>query len=117
MPSPTMTRGLLGILMRGADLLATDQHATTQPILLPTSSALWAILAAGAGGRSVQGGVSGRKGPRGGRGRMAGKGGRNRAASRQDGDGDEDDGCEEEDDGGTGAWRTGPDTEPGSGKH
>ena len=50
MPSPTTERGLLGIFPRGADPPATNQRATTLPVLSPTSLSLRAILAAGARG-------------------------------------------------------------------
>ena len=80
MLSPKTTRGLLGIFPRGADLTATDLHATTLPIQLPTSLSLWAISAAKVGGRSARGRASGRKGPQKEGGRRVGEGGRNRDA-------------------------------------
>ena len=64
MPSPTTTRVLLGIFLRGADLPANKPHATAPPVRSPTSSSLRTILAAGAGGRSARGEASGRRGPR-----------------------------------------------------
>ena len=63
MPSPTTTRGLLGIFPRGADPTANNPHANNQPVRSPTSSSLRAIFAAGAGGRSARGEASGRRGP------------------------------------------------------
>ena len=60
MMSPTTTRGLLEHFPHGADPPANDPHATTPPVRLPTFSSLWAISAAGAGGRSAWGGASGR---------------------------------------------------------
>ena len=62
--SPTTVRGLLGHFLRGADPPTTDQRASTLPVRSPTSSSLWALLAAGAGGRGAQGGASGRRSPR-----------------------------------------------------
>ena len=77
MPSPTATRVLLGIFLRGADLPANKPHATAPPVRSPTSSSLRTILAAGAGGRSARGEASGRKGSRE-EGRVGtGEGGRN----------------------------------------
>ena len=63
MPSPTTTRGLLGLFPQGAELPATDPGATTLPVRLPKSSSLWVILAAGAWGKSARGGASVHKGP------------------------------------------------------
>ena len=54
----------MGLFPRGADPPATDSHATTPPVRLPTPSSLRLISAAGAGGRIARGGASGRKGPR-----------------------------------------------------
>ena len=64
MPPLTTARGLLGHFPWGADPPANDPRATTPPVQLLTSSSFRAILAAGAGGRSVRGGASGRRGPR-----------------------------------------------------
>ena len=58
-PSPTITRGLLGHFPRGTDPPANGQHANTPPVQSPTSSSLWAILAAGDGVRSAWMGASG----------------------------------------------------------
>ena len=65
MLSPTTTRGLLGHFPCGADPPANDRRATTPPVRLPKSSSLWAILAAGTGGRSTWGGGRAAAGPRG----------------------------------------------------
>ena len=75
MPSPTTARGLLGIFSRGANPPVTNPCATTAPVQLPTCLSLWAILAAGSGGRSARGGGSGRRDPREEGGRRAGEGG------------------------------------------
>ena len=64
MPSPTTERGLLGLFLRGVDLPATDQLATTPLVLYPTYLSLGAISAAGAGARGARGGASGLKSPR-----------------------------------------------------
>ena len=55
--SPTTTRGLLGHFPRGADPSANDRRATTPPVRSPTSSSLWTISVAGAGGRSAWAGA------------------------------------------------------------
>ena len=64
MPSPTTTRGLLGLFPQGADLPSNNPHVTTPPVRSPKSSSLRLILAAGAGVRSARGGVSGHRGLR-----------------------------------------------------
>ena len=106
MPSPTTARGLLGLFPHGAYPPATDQRATTPPVQLPTSLSFRAILAAGAGGRGARGGASGRRIQK-----DSGGGGRQRRGEEQerksvDGrkirDGEEYNGCTEEDDGRTG---------------
>ena len=63
MPSPTTTRGLLGVFPRGAEPPANNPRKTTPPVGLPSSLSLRAISVAGDGGRSARGGASGRKGP------------------------------------------------------
>ena len=77
MPSPTTTQGLLGIFPLGTDTPLTDLSAPTLPIRLPTSSSLWAILAARADGWSTRGRASGRNSSQEEEGRRAGDGGRN----------------------------------------
>ena len=64
MPSPTTTRGLLGLFPQGADPPTIDTRATTLLVRSPTYLSLQEILTAGAGGRSARGGASGCRGPR-----------------------------------------------------
>ena len=75
MLSPTTSRGMLGLFLRGADPPATDQRATTQPVRSPTSFYLQAILVARDGGGGARGGVGGCRSSRDGRG-GGGEGGR-----------------------------------------
>ena len=63
MTSPTMTRGLFGHFLRGADPPATDQRASLPPVQFLTSFSLWAISVAGTRGRDAQGGASDRRSP------------------------------------------------------
>ena len=64
MPSPTITRGILGHFPRDADPTANDQRATTPTVRSPASLSLREILAAGDGGRSAWAGASGRRATR-----------------------------------------------------
>ena len=64
MPSPTITRGLLGLFPQDGDPPANNPRVTTQYVRLPTSLSLRAISAAGAGGRSARGGAICRRVPR-----------------------------------------------------
>ena len=63
MPSPTTSRGLLGLFARSVDLPASDQQTSPQPVRLTTSLSLREILAAEAGGGGTRGGASGHRIP------------------------------------------------------
>ena len=56
-PSPTTTRGLLGIFPGGADPPATNLSAPTLPVQSPTSSYLRALSVDGSRGQSTRGGI------------------------------------------------------------
>ena len=107
---PNRSRGLLGNFLCGTDPLTTDQCASPLPVRLLTSSSLQAILAAGAGGRSMRGGAKSRKSPRDGGGwgwRSRGEEQvRRRGNERRDGGRDEDNDRDKEDDD-TGARKEG----------
>ena len=64
MPSPTITRGLLGLFPQDADPPANNPRVTTQYVRLPTYFSLREKSAARAGGRSARGGAICRRGPR-----------------------------------------------------